>query len=578
MLYHVVTLLCQIYCTGPLLRAVQESRLFSDSKTFVDMPLKEDPVKTLKEFAQLGPKAAADPVILAGFVNAHFRPPGQELIACRPDDWSDFPLSFLRIKNHEQRRWALHLHRTWRDLCRRVRDEVRLQPELNSLLYVPYPFIIPGGRFREFYYWDTFWIVRGLLVSEMPVTAQGVIRNLAHMVKQHGFVPNGGRVYYLTRSQPPLLAHMVYDYFLATGDIQFLIEMLDVLEKEFNFWIKHRTLTLKFGVDTHSVGDENEKNEKKEEETLEVFQYRVKQLVPRPESYREDMHLVEGVEDPAKREEIWSDIAAAAETGWDFSTRWLSHNESSRHLLKTIRTHRIIPADLNAFMCANARILASVYEITGGFSKVAAYNQRYRSLKRALEVLHWNATEGIWFDYDLDLKGHFPSYYISNAIPLWTRCFDDDDIPNRVHSYLHRTGAFNFTKGLPTSMMMLSEQQWDKENAWPPMVHMVIEGFRLTGDARLMKEAARLARVWLTASYQSFILTHAMFEKYNVSAFSDASGAGSGGEYEVQTGFGWTNGVILDLLDKFAEHNAGSPITRISIVLFVTLLWVFVRV
>ncbi|CAJ0578277.1 unnamed protein product, partial [Mesorhabditis spiculigera] len=561
MLYHVVTVLCQIYCTGPLLRAVQESRLFTDSKTFVDMPLKMDPVQTLRDFAQLDAKSIADPVILASFVASHFRPPGQELIACHPEDWSDFPLSFLRIKNYEQRRWALHLHRTWRDLCRRVRDEVRLQPELNSLLYVPYPFIIPGGRFREFYYWDTFWIVRGLLVSEMPVTAQGVIRNLAHMVQQHGFVPNGGRVYYLTRSQPPLLAHMVYDYFLSTGDIQFLIEMLDVLEKEFEFWVKHRTLTLNLGVDTHLAKTEAETKDDdppKPIEKLEVFQYRVKMKVPRPESYREDMHLVEGIDDQARREEVWSDVAAAAETGWDFSTRWLSHNETSRHLLKTIRTHRLIPADLNAFMCANARILASIHEITGDFTRVSYYNERYRNLKKALQLLHWNETEGVWFDYDLDLKGHLTSYYISNAVPLWTRCFDDDEVPHRVHAYLQRTGAFNFTKGLPTSMMMASEQQWDKENAWPPMVHMVVEGFRLTGDAKLMKEAARLARVWLTASYQSFILTHAMFEKYNVSAMSDATGAGSGGEYEVQTGFGWTNGVILDLLDKFAEHSAAS--------------------
>ncbi|EJW75346.1 hypothetical protein WUBG_13743 [Wuchereria bancrofti] len=117
---------------------------------------------------------------------------------------------------------------------------------------------------------------------------------------------------------------------------------------------------------------------------------------------------------------------------------------------------------------------------------------------------------------------------------------------------------------------MKSEQQWDKENAWPPMVHMVIEGFRTTGDPVLMKAAEAMAAQWLSVTYKSFIRTHSMFEKYNVSAISEECSAGSGGEYEVQTGFGWTNGVILDLLDKYGQRMTSAAAIRTHWMFFVT--------
>lgn len=78
-----------------------------------------------------------------------------------------------------------------------------------SIIRRSLPFIIPGGRFRESYYWDSYWIVLGLLACDMEVTAQGLVRNLLDDVSTYGFVPNGGRIYYLNRSQPPLLSDMV---------------------------------------------------------------------------------------------------------------------------------------------------------------------------------------------------------------------------------------------------------------------------------------------------------------------------------------------------------------------------------
>ncbi|KAF8365850.1 tre-1 [Pristionchus pacificus] len=586
MLYYVITLLSQIYCNGPILKAVQDSHMFPDSKHFVDMSLKFDPVTTLRAFDALG-DSVKDIAVLRTFVDTHFNPPGSELIEWYPEDWADFPSNFLRVNDYHLRRWALHLHRIWRDLCRRVRDDVHKNQDLYSLLYVPHPFVIPGGRFREFYYWDSFWILKGLLFSEMYETSKGVIRNLAYMVEHHGFVPNGGRVYYLIRSQPPLLTPMVYDYYMGTGDLDFVLEVLPILEKEYQFWMGHRATPF---LDE----DGNEK--------FPFFRYRATIKTPRPESYREDMELVREINNETEREMVWSQIASAAETGWDFSTRWFSQEGNDRHDMKSIRTWSVVPVDLNAFMCVNARIIASLFEISGDFNKVLLYQNRYEKAKIQMREMHWNETDGVWYDYDIERKMHSNTYYVSNALPLYAKCYDDEDdtTPHRVHEYMEREGVFNFTKGLPTSLAMGSEQQWDKDNAWPPMIHMVsggfiwsytfrfqlsplnnlqvIEGFRTTGDPKLMKVAEKMATSWLSVTYQSFIRTHAMFEKYNVSSTSEDS-AGSGGEYEVQTGFGWTNGVILDLLDKYGDKMASSPssipFSMITVVAMIGLRYLF---
>ncbi|CAD6186271.1 unnamed protein product [Caenorhabditis auriculariae] len=562
MLYTVLTLLAQIYCNGPILETVQNSFMFPDSKHFVDMSLKYDPVTTLRHFDELGDKVN-DIVVLREFVTSHFDPPGSELMEWYPTDWVDFPSNFLNIHDYHHRRWALHLHRIWRDLCRRVKDEVRKHQDRYSLLYVPHPFIIPGGRFREFYYWDSFWILKGLLYSEMYETARGVIKNLMFMVENHGFVPNGGRVYYLTRSQPPLLIPMVYDYYMGTGDLQFVMDALPTLEKEYQFWLNHRMSWFK----------DEEGNDK-----FPYFQYKAILKVPRPESYREDNELAHGLKTHEEKVRMWSEVASAAETGWDFSTRWFAQDGDERHRMKTIRTWSVVPVDLNAFMCANSRILASLFEIAGDFKKVQGYQQRYEWAKKEMKEIHWNETDGIWYDYDIEKKTHSNIYYVSNAIPLYAKCYDDEDevTPHKVLNYLMREGVMNFTKGLPTSLAMGSEQQWDKENAWPPMIHMVIEGFRTTGLPDLMKVAQKMATSWLAVTYQSFIRTHAMFEKYNVTLLTEEASAGGGGEYEVQTGFGWTNGVILDLLDKYGDQfstSAGSlakyPAVLLLLVVFV---------
>uniref|UniRef100_A0A915HQV2 Trehalase n=1 Tax=Romanomermis culicivorax TaxID=13658 RepID=A0A915HQV2_ROMCU len=432
-----------------------------------------------------------------------------------------------------------------------IKYEVFLNPDRYSLLYVAHPFIVPGGRFREFYYWDSYWIMKGLLYSEMYSTAKGIMRNFADLIQsgstRFGFVPNGGRVYYLLRSQPPLLTLMVYDFYLETGDIDFVCEMLPALIDEYTFWKSQRSTMF-------------------QDSTL-LYQYKVDMKMPRPESYREDVEVARNLTSEEDRYKMWSNIASAAETGWDFSSRWFSHEGVLANRLASIRTQHISPVDLNAFMCLNALLLTKLLEIEGYHSRdqQMKFLSHYEDLKAMVELLHWNESAGVWFDYDLERRTHIDTYYVSNALPLFTRCYDNDTKPRRVYEYMRRVGAFDTSKGIPTSFIE-SAQQWDSSNVWPPMVHMLIIGFRTSNDQSLVEFARLLAEQWLRSSYNAFEVSKNMFEKYN-----SASGGlgGGGGEYDVQTGFGWTNGVILDLLAKYGhvasykEPELSSPIAKL---------------
>ncbi|KAK2846674.1 hypothetical protein Q5P01_009673 [Channa striata] len=215
----------EIYCTGPILHQVQKAKLFDDDKYFVDMKLKAAPDVVSSAFHNLSrefPNTTVPRAELQEFLNTCFEKPGTEFESWTPPDWHDKPKFLGRIADQELRDWAKKLHNLWKSLGRKIRADVKDHPELYSQIYTPHPVVVPGGRFRELYYWDSYWVINGLLLSEMRDTAYGMIQNFLHLVNRYGFVPNGGRVYYERRSQPPFLTLMVESYYQATKDEEFL--------------------------------------------------------------------------------------------------------------------------------------------------------------------------------------------------------------------------------------------------------------------------------------------------------------------------------------------------------------------
>ena len=298
----------EIFCFGRLLHTVQTSAIYSDSKEFVDKKLRYEAKIVLAKFDELLAKTNNNPngTMLRTFVDENFES-GSEFESWVPDDLNLDPQpKFLKcIISDKLRNWALYLIKFWETLGRKMKEDVKINSHLYSIIYVPNPVIVPGGRFREFYYWDSYWVIKGLLLSNMYKTSKGMIENFLYIVEKYSFIPNGGRIYYLDRSQPPMLIPMFKAYFDATQDTQFLVSSLSTLEKEFDYWMTH-----------HMV------NVEKNNRTYSLAIYRDFSKGPRPESYKEDFKEGSLFQTEEEREMFYSNMKAAAESGWDFSSRW----------------------------------------------------------------------------------------------------------------------------------------------------------------------------------------------------------------------------------------------------------------
>jgi alpha,alpha-trehalase len=167
----------EVYCHGELLKTVQLKSPFPDSKTFVDMKMKFSVKETLHQFQLMMNSTSQEPTPrdVELFLNQTFDPAGSEFEDWDPSDWKPQPKFLEKIIDPDFKEWGEQLNDLWKLLGRKIKDDVRLHPEQYSIIYVPNPVIVPGGRFREFYYWDSFWIVRGLLISEMYDTVSSII-------------------------------------------------------------------------------------------------------------------------------------------------------------------------------------------------------------------------------------------------------------------------------------------------------------------------------------------------------------------------------------------------------------------
>lgn len=516
---------CDVYCHGELLEAVQLAAVFDDSKTFVDRPLRVSPTQALEAFDALPAADRSNPEALKVFVDAHFDAEGTDLVEWTPDDYSPTPALVDRIDNTTLKAFALELNALWLDLGRRVHPRVFEFPDRTSLLPLPHPFVVPGGRFREVYYWDTLWVLRGLFACGMLETARGMVDNLVYMVDRYGFVPNGARIYYSNRSQPPVLAEMVALMFEADPDVEWLrSKALPALDREYNFFMDTR-----FGHYVPEVG---------------LNRYFVNATAPRPESFLEDAELA-ALLPPDDQTRFLSDVAAAAESGWDFSSRWFA--VPAEDSLLATRTRERIPVDLNVLLLRSEQRLAQLHDLVGASDRAAVYQAAAASRTERIREFLWTGT--VWSDYDLASRAPVPtdSLYASNFLPLWVggALLDHVDV-GAVVALLEE--SLVHPGGIATSTVE-SGEQWDFPNAWPPLQFFLIDALQTIDPAR----AQALAEAWIRANIIALEETGYMHEKLDATVPGQIGG---GGEYRPQVGFGWSNGVVLWILEEFYASKA----------------------
>ncbi|KAF2071363.1 hypothetical protein CYY_007322 [Polysphondylium violaceum] len=531
-----------IYCTGPILNLIQMSQIFNDSKTFVDMPMKYSSPIIIQYFNTMitntSSKGGPSKQDLINFVSQNFYPAGYEVEPVKPKDWVPNPTFLNDITNPQLYQFASAIHTKWLDLTR-IFNNTGLCIDCFSSIPVSNPFVIAGSRFREFYYWDSYWIIRGLLVSGMTETAKGMLLNFANIITEFGFIPNGGRIYYLNRSQPPLYTQMVKIYFDATNDIQFLEEILPILDLEYQWWMKYRVAKVA-----------------KNDQLYTLNLYNVSNQSPRPESYFEDFTGASEFSNLNQRDFYYSSISSAAESGWDFSSRWTSLSDIN---LSTIQTINILPVDLNSMLYLNEKTLSNFYTILGDTNQAQYYKNQSLSRAIAIENIFWNENINQWIDFNLinsNLEENL-NFYTSNLQPLFSDIQQDMSLSDELIDSILKSVSeplTNYIGGVPTSTVSSGSQfQWDDINSWAPLQYFIIEMLMDVNTTLSTQIGTSLIDRWITTNYCGWKYTletqgGMMFEKYNV---TNVGVPGSGGEYVVQDGFGWTNGVALYLINKY---------------------------
>eukprot|EP00920_Eleutheroschizon_duboscqi_P007398 GHVT01016922.1.p1 GENE.GHVT01016922.1~~GHVT01016922.1.p1 ORF type:complete len:673 (+),score=108.98 GHVT01016922.1:262-2280(+) len=587
---------------GPVLKWLQLSGVDEDQKDVVDRPQRSSNSELLCAFGSLqsyktnGKWATPPPFVLRQMRSVretHFAVPGETVANFSPDDAPKGPLCFVTRTQRlspPQLLLASCAAKALPRLCRRWAAEKAATFKADTHLPLPHPFVVPGGRFRELYYWDSYWVIRGLLLSGMTMTATSMLKCFAFLIDTLGFIPNASRAYYLDRSQPPLFFAMVDSVFRATQDLALLRRMVPRVAREHCFWMRHRAVAVVHCKGDHQAGRHcplQHPSNAQADEGFILNRYNSFADEPRPESYRTDYILKSemaracgGDEESARR--LMTNIRAAAESGWDFSSRWMRSRAAAEERpgdeidaykgMLDINTTNVLPVDLNSLMYLMEIRLAewtSLLAIGEGPLPVfppgqqeatcsihpassAAYRQAAARRKEAMQTLMFDGPTHTWRDYLLAERRQSAVLSAAGIWPLWAGLMDEQ--PEELQACAH---AFTLNERLwtPKGIACTTEatgQQWDFPNTWPPIAQIVLETF-LTKPVRPeeVDKAKNMVDVYLVIFERSVTDKTGFYEKYSVAETSDPTTeacAGGGGEYPCQKDFAWTIAVALEFL------------------------------
>jgi len=481
---------------GDMFKEIQMKSVFPDSKTFADARAKVDPETIMLEYR----KRKNDPDFDAkAFVEEYWEIPS---------------LLSSGFKSDSTKTLTEHIESLWLVLTR----DKDVAQEGSTRIPLPYSYVVPGGRFREIYYWDSYFTMLGLKESGEDELIMNMLDNFAFLIDEIGHIPNGSRTYFVSRSQPPFFAQMVKLYAGIKGD-EVYKKYLPYMQKEYDFWMRGaNSLTNESMTNEHTVFLDS---------ITIANRYYDSNPTPRQESYIEDIELVEG----KNKDKKYGHLRAACESGWDFSSRWMFGEKD----LETTRTGNIIPVDLNALLYGLEDILEKAYSLEGNPEKVDYFKNAKQKRIDILNKYHWNEEEGVFMDYNFINEEMTGRYTAAMFYPLFFNMASKEQAEKVV-----RYAENNLIKagGILTTTIN-SGQQWDAPNGWPPLQWITLVGLDNYGYTN---EAKDLAQKWTSLNEKVYKATGKMVEKYNVVNMNLEAG---GGEYPVQDGFGWSNGVYL---------------------------------
>ncbi|BAP58872.1 periplasmic trehalase TreA [Candidatus Tachikawaea gelatinosa] len=498
---------------GKLFVAVQNAKIFSDQKTFADCVPIKSPSDILKKFEEDKNKPDFD---LKKFVKKNF------IVPVKKKSWVANAKATLKH----------HINDLWAALVRRA----ELINEYDSLIDLPCRYVVPGGRFDEMYYWDSYFTMLGLSKSNNWDLVLEMIDNFAHLIDLWGHIPNGNRTYYTSRSQPPFFSSMIDLLVKRFGDIAYL-KYKPQLEQEYRYWMK--------GSNKLSIGQAKDTVVKMKDGSI-LNRYFDIYTTPRPESYLSDLNTA--LQSKKKNKlEIYQNLRAGAASGWDFSSRWLNDKKD----LSTINVLSLIPVDLNSLLYHLEKTLEKANKKSNNLHIAKMYSDLANKRLKAINRYLWNEKAGYYSDYNWKKNKLNTFLSAATVFPLYVKAANNNQaikVGKIVEKKLLKKG------GLVTTTVY-SGQQWDYPNVWAPLQWVAVKGFEQYNNVRLSKLIGLNFLKNVETIYQK---KHKLFEKY----IAEGEGMAKGGEYLLQDGFGWTNGVTLMLLDKYAPviKNKKTPL------------------
>ncbi len=478
-----------------LFDAVQKSKIFDDQKDMADAV----PMFSISDINEkYNAEKHTDGFDLKAFVLNHFK----------------FDQKIISIQERDNLPIDKHIEKLWDELTRTA------EKEKGTLLKLPKPYIVPGGRFNEFFYWDSYFVMLGLQVSGRIEMMKNIVDNCVYLINEFGFVPNASRTYFLSRSQPPYFSLMLDLIFESTNDEKIYSQHFETLEKEYQFWMD--------GADDLENGENDRRVVKTQDGDL-LNRYFDDENKPRPESYMIDIEDAE----TSSSSEFYRNVRAACESGWDFSSRWFADGNS----IQTIEILNLAQVDLNCLLWHMEKTLSRASELQNFEDKKNNYRQKADARKKSIDKYFWSEKDRIYKDYNIKSQSQTASEHIATLYPLFLNLSNQEQAKavseTLKEKFLEKGGLITTTKH--------SGQQWDSPNAWAPYQWL---GFLAMKNYGFDDVAENIKNNWCSNVDRIYKNTGKLMEKYNA---IDTTSIAGGGEYPNQDGFGWTNGVYIKL-------------------------------
>ena len=433
-----------------------------------------------------------------------------------------------------------------------------------GLLYLPNAYVVPGGRFNEMYGWDSYFIIVGLIRDGRLDLAKGMVENFFFEVEHYGTFLNANRTYYLTRSQPPYLSSMIMEVYQAEkaaghSDRGWLQRAYDYAAKDYQLWVHEPHLAGSTGLSRYFDFGEGPVAEGLQDETG-YYKNVAAFFLTHPD--RADHDLVETAAGKSNPDAVGFgfelQLCETTQNGKKcepFRTVSLSHDyyKGDRSMRESgfdvafrfgpfgAQTHHYAAVCLNSLLYKTETDLATMSDTLGKKEDAARWRKLAEDRKARMNQLFWNASKGMFFDYEFETQKQSSYTYVTTFYPMWAGLAS----PDQARAIEKNLQIFEQPGGLDMSPTE-SGGQWDHPYGWAPMQLVGIEGLRRYG---FNDDANRVAYKFLSTVAENFRHDGTIREKYNVVTRSSETTVTAGYHMNI-VGFGWTNGVFLELLQK----------------------------